>query len=309
MMTRESILRGSRYSVYQWNTSENFLLPHVIPQGLRVDAHLTDSPEEVVGKLASDTESFVFHLDVSLAGRFPLQRRLLIHLLSSRGIKVLNGDVIDIRKRTIQQVCRDLGLNSVSIDRRETPEQMVIVKTNLNYGGQREDALSDREKKELGIPLGKPVIKDPLDYRIMRLSEVDESWWSDERIVIEKYVANSEDKIFRFYVMRHAVVLTEAVNPNLIKKMEPGLQRQEHFLNLHEGRFSRHTAVTRRLEKMLADVGIFIRQFRLDFGTLEVVMSEDGEPYIIDVTTTPYWGKESRTDIIDFLRTGITDSQ
>jgi hypothetical protein len=301
----ELTLRGGRCCIYEWNTTDRFLLPNVIQHANRVGAHLTDTPEEVISKLGKDTERFVFHLDVSLASGFPRQRRELIRLLSGRGIKVLNGDVIDIRKRTIQQVCRNLGLSSVSVERLENPAQRVIIKTNLNYGGQREEALSEPEKRELGIPPGKPVIRDALDYRVMRLGEVEDSWWSDERVVIEKFITNSEDKIFRFYVMQDAVVLTEAINPKLLKKMEPGLQRKDHFLHISGHGFSRQATVERHLEKLLKQAIIFIKGFRLDFGTFEAVMTDDHEPYIIDVTTTPYWGDESRTEIIDFLKTGL----
>jgi hypothetical protein len=304
-MMSELTLRDGRCCIYEWNTTDQFLLPNVIPHGNRVRARLTDAPEEVLGKLVEDTGSFIFHLDVSLAGGFPRPRQELIQLLAGRGIRVLNGDVTDIRKRTIQQTCRNLGLNSVSVERREPPEQMVIIKTNLNYGGHREEALTEAEKRELGIPLGKPVIKNAFDYRVMRLGEVDESWWSDQRVVIERFITNSENKIYRFYVMRGAVVLTEAINPKLIKKMEPGLQRTDHFLHFNEQGFSGQTIDQPRLEKLLQQAGIFIRGFRLDFGTFEVVMTDDDEPYIIDVTTTPYWGDETRTDIIDFLRKGM----
>jgi len=217
----------------------------------------------------------------------------------------MNGGVTDIRKRTIQRFCRRLGLNSLLANRRQSPDQLVIVKTNLNYGGEKEDVLSKEEKTELGLPLGKPVIESAMDYKVMALSEVDEALWTDERLTIEKYVTNSEDKIFRFYVMKRSVVLTEAINPRLIKKMVPGLTRREYFLRLLERGFRPGAIRDRRLNKLLIDAAAFIIGFQLDFGTVEAVMSDEADPYIIDVTTTPYWGKESRTEVLDFLRTGI----
>lgn len=142
------------------------------------------------------------------AGRFVRADLIIVHVnlsvvpdeyldFARRYPIVLNGAVRDIRKRTISQ-------NLVTRDDEWTGP--VIVKSDLNYAGYPERTLGRswlarrfrpvRRARRLlsrlrGLPL---VFEDPSDYRLYNSPrEVPERFYSDERIVVERFLPEIED--------------------------------------------------------------------------------------------------------------------
>lgn len=55
-----------------------------------------------------------------------------------------------------------------------------------------------------------------------------------------------------------------------------------------------------RIERVLAQLAVFVPAFGLQFGAIDLVSSNGDEHYIIDVNTTPYFLVKA-ADVLDHL--------
>jgi hypothetical protein len=76
---------------------------------------------------------------------------VFIDVLRQRKVSVLNCLPSDIRKRTIQSLCHDFGLPTVTVPRTGPDDELLIVKTDLNSGGRREQLLSPAQKTQFNL--------------------------------------------------------------------------------------------------------------------------------------------------------------
>ena len=212
---------------------------------------------------------------------------------------MINGDILDVRKSTIQKLNAELALPSVRVSRDDDFFTRVIVKTEYNYGGVPESHLSPIEVKNLGLLASKGCSIQTFDqYRVCEWGQVDEAVWQDERLVVEKFVENERNRICRFYRCGGRAVLSEVVNCDAIKKMLPGLPRENWHLSFGGGYPTTHERLVRNATKMC-------ERMNLEFGALDIAIDQDGCPYIIDVNPTPGWGAEDQEGMLDFLRGGF----
>jgi hypothetical protein len=271
---------SSSLVIYHWLTDSQFLLFHLAPDAVILEASVPDTVEEVGARLPPNASRFAFHLNCTQTGRFPLCRADLIIALEQRGLQVLNGGVTDISKRHIQERCRRLGLLTTRASPDGDPDETIIVKTNLNFGGNSEWALSEQDRSLLGIDPGSDIIWKPEHYRLLPRREVDPAWWSDPRLICERYVRNATNHCYRAYLLRDYLALCRLVNPEEIKKMDRS--RLDHLWMITLPHLPPDGP-----PRLLHDLVLFIREFGLDFGTVDLVEDDQGRPYIIDVNTTP----------------------
>jgi hypothetical protein len=245
-------------------------------------------------------ETFLFHLNVTYSGLWPLDRSALLQWLESRQARVLNGQLVDISKRQIQRLNRQLGIPSVHVDKSVPPGTLVIIKTNRNYGGGPEQHLSEAQRVRLGMTPGKPRITRFDQYEICEAAQVAEADWSDPHLAIERYVRNSRHAYCRCYFSGGRIVLSEAINPRPIQKMLVGLPRSDWCLDAED------IQLAEPLTRLVRNCEMLRRAMGLDFGTMDVMMDDDDVAYVVDVNATPSWGDESQPHIIDHLRPGLT---
>ena len=288
--------------IYEWGTRPDFLLRQLYPRARVVNATPLADGDLMVRAARGHARSpglWLFHLNLSRSEHWLPGRREVIGRLGDSGWRVVNGHVVDTRKATVQRLNRELGLGDVSVTRDDDPGMKVIVKTDYNYGGAGEARLSAAVAERLGVcPIAGCPIRSFDQYVVCRLGDVDETVWTDARLVVERYVENDRNLFCRFYRCGSRSVLSEVVNAAVIKKMEPGLPRRNWCFGYGEdGPGAHRTAVLRATQMCEA--------LRLEFGALDVVLDRDGRPYVIDVNPTPGWGKETQGEIIEFLRGGF----
>ena len=285
---------------YEWYTSESFLIHSVDPNRILISAELDDDPKLVIKQLTGQEKYFLFHINCTKTERFPRLRQELLEQLKASGMMLLNDHLTDISKRTVQKCCRDLGLNSTLATREGDPSEAVMVKSNLNFAGKTESGLSDADREFLGLGSQSQLIWDPYHYVVKRRDEIEDALWDDENHICETYIENSDDKWYRAYVVMDRIVLCEMTNSLQVKKVGESKLVKVWSITVTGDQFEEVSGKAFP-EQMVRDLVIFQRGFHLDFGTIDIVVSDTGAPYIIDINSTPAYNNEV-DDLADHLR-------
>lgn len=292
--------------MYDWSNWERFLIVSTWPKARRICANFHETPQEVTARLPRKTKLLLVHLNLSVMSLFIADPAEFVEVLRQRNVAVFNTFPVDIRKRTIQSRCRDFGLPSVAVGREGPDEELLIVKTDLNSGGRREQLLSPTQKGELNLAQDAGSMQGPQDYFVARRADLSVDVWNDSTLVVERYVKNPSGRFFRVYVAGNAVVISEAYTETLVKRMEGRIRRHNHFLWREEERiFGDSSTIARLSPRLLQTSGVFLNRFQIDYGAIDVVESEDGEFYVIDLNKTPFWGDEKQPGLTEHLRLGF----
>ena len=292
---------------YDWSKWDRFLIVSIWPKARRICANFGETPQEVAARLPRKTKLLLIHLNLSIMSPFISDASEFIDVLWRRNVRVLNCLPSDIRKRTIQSQCRDLGLPTAAAPVGGPDDELLIVKTDLNSGGRREQLLSPTQKAQFNLEAGAGRMKSPNDYFVSRRADLTADIWNDPTLVVERYVKNPLDRFFRVYVALNAIVISEAYTDTLVKRMEGRIRRHNHFLWREGERIYGDSNIAAKLpSRLLETAGAFLNRFHLDYGAIDVVESEAGEFYVIDLNKTPFWGEEKQAGLIEHLRLGFS---
>jgi hypothetical protein len=237
----------------------------------------------------------------------PLPIRDLTNRLVERGVYVVNGLVQDVRKSKLQAHLAAIGLPSVKATSSGPADEILFVKTDLNYGGDLERWLPPEHIAAVGLePLISPDIGGAYYYKTVERGMLQEDIWKDPAIVVEKYIANFEDSFYRVYFSGERIVIVQAFAPGIIKKLS-GDPRNTNFVtdieHLKAGTDELSISISLKL-----DVATFVEKTPVEFGCIDIVHDGHDRHYIVDLNLTPYAGKRvADAFLIDFLRAGITD--
>ena len=196
-------------AIYVWRSWKGYYVKDVVPGALQVRAKPTDSAENILSRLPSTIRRFLFHVDLTETTNFPADRMLLVDMLRERSISVLNWRVTDLRKRTIHAVTRRLGLPCAEASREGDARELLIIKTDRNYGGYSERLLNRRHRQTLGVPRLSLPIRNAFDYKVMPRSDVPSSWWDDPHLIVECFISNREHRMYRVRVCTGSLRLLE----------------------------------------------------------------------------------------------------
>ncbi|HUQ21272.1 MAG TPA: hypothetical protein VM099_16790 [Gemmatimonadaceae bacterium] len=271
-----------RYVIYRWLSNDDFLLNKVVPDATNIEAAVDDDLEAVITRIPADAACFHFHLNCTLTSLFPPARNELIAFLRKRKIAAINASLTDISKRTIQRRCRELGLSTTAAARTGDGDELIIVKTDLNFGGDSEWALTPGDRATLGIGAGSTHMWKANDYQVLARKDIEESWWSDQSLVTEKYIGNKEEKWYRAVLLFDRIVLRELVNPTQIKKVGQSVVTRQWSLDASDERTFGDSPAN-----LVRDLITFSRAFSMDFGAIDIMVDDAEEPFIIDVNSTP----------------------
>jgi hypothetical protein len=291
--------------VYNWRTWAGYLLPTLFRKAISIDAKPGDSAEDILVRLPSDFTHFAFHLCLSLKDRFPTSRGYLVEELNARGISVLNGYVVNTTKRYLHAVCHKAGLPCLAAGQDGPLEELLIAKSNCNYGAEAERRLEPALRKVLALAEPSISIANSMDYHILRRCDVPMEFWRDPGIILERFVSNVNDIFFRVHVCGRHVVVERVIDPLPIKKMPVGLSCKKAFLYRSGQELVCINSEFECSTTLISMLGVFIEEFRLDFGALDVVYEEPDAYFVIDVNDTPYWGNDRQSELHDFLRAGL----
>jgi hypothetical protein len=293
--------------VYEHKAWLGYLVSAILPEATAITAEIGEHATDVLSRLPGRSDVFLFHLDLTMTARLPLDRADLLARLRERSISVRNAQVVDISKRSLQVLCLAAGLNSMAATVEGDPNELLIVKTNYNFHGTRENELGAERLRLLGYaaPAGIPAA-GRAEYRILPRAHVPPAAWSSHHWAVERYVANRAHLFYRAYVAGDALAVSRVHDPALFKKMPEGITRESHLTTrsaargapLERSDFHRVAALC----AAVADAA------HLDYGALDIVADDDGALHTIDMNTTPYWGDGGHPDLLRYLGDGLWSS-
>jgi hypothetical protein len=300
--------RLDRVAVLEWQAWKGFLLVHVLGENaIRIETDpFAEFPADQFDFICNTCSAVCFQINLSVRSQLPINIRDLTNRFTKCGLYVVNGTVQDIRKSTLQAHLAKVGLPSLSVTADGPAEEMLFVKTNLNYGGELERWLPTEN-----VVAGKleHLVSNEFGayrYKTIQRQYIKEEFWSDPALVIERYVTNTENSFYRVYFSGGRVVIVKAFAPGVIKKLS-GDDRDTNFVtdldHLKDG-----TDELPLSDSLKRDVAIFIETAPVEFGSLDIVHDGNDNHFIIDLNLTPYAGTRPHDPfLISFLKAGILD--
>jgi hypothetical protein len=297
-----------KIAVLEWRAWKGFLLAHVLgDDAVRIETDpFSEFPPEDFDRISDSFNTVCFQINLSVRSRLPLGIRELTNRFVERGIHVVNGVVQDIRKSTLHAHLDAIGLASLKALPSGPADEILFVKTALNYGGDLERWLPPEQIAAAGF---EDLISSEIGayhYSTVKRGMAGEDIWTDPAIVVERYVSNSEDSFFRVYFSGERVVIVKAFAPGIIKKLSNDARDTNFVSDLeHLKAGTDNLPISRTLT---ADVATFVENTPVDFGCIDMVHDGHDHHYIVDLNLTPYAGTRVYDRYLNqFLRAGITE--
>jgi hypothetical protein len=297
-------------AVLEWRAWDGFLLSHVLGENaLRIETDpFSEFPATEFDRICDSCASVCFQINLSVRGQLPLPIRDLTNRFGERGVHVVNGLVQDIRKSTLHAHLEAIGLRSLKAAPSGSANELLFVKTNLNYGGELERWLP---RKNIAAARFEHLISPDIGayhYRIAKRGELPAELWTDPAIVIEKYVNNRKNSFYRAYFSGKQIIIVECFSPGVIKKMS-GDPRDTNFVTDLE-HLQAGTDCLELSAALKRDVATFVERTPVEFGCVDIVHDGRDNHYVIDLNLTPYAGNRPYDPYLtDFLRCGIMDPE
>jgi len=299
---------GGAVAVLEWQAWDGFLLAHVLgDNAVRIATDpFREFPSVQFERVCDSVTTVCFQINLSVRRRLPLRIRDLTNRFVERGVFAVNGLVQDIRKSTLHAHLEAIGLSSLKAAPSGSADEILFVKTDLNYGGELERSLPPENIAAGGLEhLISPEI-GAYYYKTVERGMLQEGIWTDPAIVIEKYVTNTEDSFYRTYFSGKQVIIVKAFAPGMIKKLSSD-PRDTNFVtdleSLKAGTDNLPISAT-----LKRDVATFVDKTPVEFGCIDIVHDGHDKHYIIDLNLTPYAGTRVHDVFLtDFLRLGITN--
>lgn len=285
--------------IYEWRAGRGFLLPMMFPKATRLHATIGETSSDLLKRLPAEISTFLFHVNLTDTRRTPLRRRAFCRALRARGIRILNEHVTDISKHRVQQVCALAGLRTTLAARDGDPDEMLIVKTNANYGGESEKRLGADGRRRLGLSPRSRLILGYDGYLVLRRSEVRPDFWRSRHVIVERFVENRRHVFYRAHKVLDRVIVSRMVNPARIKKMLQQIRRTNWNLLLP----SLEPVEGPRPVPMhvISAVATFCAAARLDVGSIDLLEDDEGRCYVVDLNAQPYWGERGYDHMLRYL--------
>jgi len=288
-------------AVYHCNAWKDFVIEKIVPNAVVIPAHPRDSINSVLDRLSPNPCAMVLHLDVTDDSAFLPNREQLKARLIKQDIVLVNASKRDISKRRIQSTCSQIGLPFTLATPTGRSDELVIVKTNLNCGGEPEQRLPADIRSLLGIAKSNHRQYGSQSYAVLMRREVERRAWRSKNVCIERFITNKAGRFYRSYRFGYHTVVSESSCSAIIKKMGYGLPRRNYYFEgdtpTGKARGESILDIVRQTEKLSLAL-------KIDFCAVDFVESDEGVRYACDINPTPYWG-ERNPAIISWLRDGL----
>jgi len=260
-----------------------------------------ESKDEILQRVPENfTGTFAFHINLTDSSGCPQDRTGLVAQLRARGIRTLNAEAVDISKRFVQAACWRAGLRTATASRQGDASEVLIVKTDRNYGGVPEARLPIDDLDTLTIST-QAIYKQPdRGYFVAPRRDLPAAAWEDPNLVIERYIENKSQLFYRIYILCNRFAISEGQERAWIKTIGRS-QRQRLLLFSIDAAGDIDTAVPPDLEPAVDAVSRFVSVTGMDFGCLDVMRDDNDHFYIVDMNTTATWGAETEARIIEYL--------
>ncbi|MFF2542559.1 hypothetical protein ACFVUY_08340 [Kitasatospora sp. NPDC058063] len=283
-------LRGRSVLVYDCSSWSGYLLQRLLPRATRIPAWRGQSSAEVLSAVTVARTGMrtvvVFHVDLTFADEVPVGRRALTEELGRRGLTLVNHQVIDISKRSLQRSCAKLGLPTTAARRYGPPDELVMVKTDRNYGGVPE-LMAERRADGADVGPGKGA-PEPPEYTVARRCDLDDAVWSRPDLFVETYVSNRRGLIYRAIVVGAATAFMMYRSSRRVARVPA-----DHTLVVAPERVP--DAVRSAVARLAAHCGI-------RFGAFDVLHDDNDRAFVIDFNSTPFWGGTELGKLTDLSR-------
>jgi hypothetical protein len=287
--------------VCEWQAWKNYLawaaLPEVEAISIDAAASALSLAERVLQAGGGTAHAVLLHIDTSHPGRLPRGRAEFVARMEREGLPVWNRAVMDITKTRVQEHNARLGFPTTSAARDGDPDERVIVKSNFNAHGIPESQL----------PGFQPTPISGREYPVMRRVEVPQEWWSDDRLFVERYVENATGRFFRFYLAGELCVLSSGTSPDAVRRIQNRGGHRNFLMRVDQVGAPRIASVLDAAEvDAFGRAVAYSRTFGLDYGSLDLVMDDAGEPFVVDTNATPFAGEMvTDPDLVAHLRRGL----
>lgn len=287
-------------AVYDLSRWDRYMLQMLVPDAIRLPLDSGETKDDVLRRLPQDfAGTFAFHVNLTDSSHSPADRTALVEALQGRGIRVLNAGIVDISKRFVQATCQAAGLMTTSAPREGEASDVLIVKTNRNYGGKPEMQVAPEVRG--GPTFSEHAIHDGGDhgYLVAPRHEVPAEVWDDPHYVVERYVENARRLFYRAYVFCDRIAISEGIHDAFVKAIRHSQRQRLLLFTVADG--APDVSIPADLISLVEATIRFSDLARLDCGCLDVMRDEQGRFYIVDVNTTASWGPETEYRILRHL--------
>jgi hypothetical protein len=298
-----------RVAVLEWRAWKGFLLAHVLGEyAAPIETNpFHEFPSAEFDRICDSATTVCFQINLSVRSRLPLRSRELTSRFLEQGIYVVNGLVQDVRKSTLHAHLEAIGLPSPKAAPSGFADEILFIKTDLNYGGELERWLPSESIAAGGFTHLVSAEVGAYRYKTVERGKLHEGAWQDPAIVIEKYVANAENSFYRVYFSGQQVIIVKAFAPGIIKKLRHDPRDTNFVTDL--GHLKAGTDGLSISTTLKRDVASFVEHTPVEFGCIDIVHDGHDNHYIIDLNLTPYAGTEPHDVFLtNFLRSGITNA-
>jgi hypothetical protein len=263
----------------------------------------------ILHKLPERLTHFIFQLNCTDTTRFIRSKDVLLRGLEERGVRVINGRVVDISKRRLQQICLEHGLHATIAAEDGDPEERLIVKTNMNAAAAIErKVLNPLDRERLAIAESGPLLTSIRarfnNYPVLSRREIPAEWFSDNQLIIEHFVENRFDRFYRVHVLFDRIAVTDAICSGPTKKL--GEHVSDKVTTFYRARDLGSRLIENSIGSVLQQVRMVQQFLQFDFAGIDVVIDDDGRPFVIDVNTTPFAGPTAPDNpIIQYLSQAV----
>jgi hypothetical protein len=303
-------LRPSSVVVCEYNAWGGYLINAACPDAIRVRLSPGERADGLLAAVPSAAHVLFMHIDLSDTTGFLTHESEFLAGLKSRWITVVNAGATDIRKRTLHERLESHGLPSPRAEREGSPDELLMIKTDLNCGGVPERRL--RLNGRLSPAVAEPTLPLTYDksgypqYPVCRRDEIPAATWSDPTLVIERFIENPEHVFFRTYVLGRATVVAEAWVDARVKKLSgPVRKKVDHFFWYDKGTHIPLGLTNARATHAAAMARQFGNALGVDFHTSDIVMDSNGTMVPVDINKTPWWGPQVRPGVVEHFRRGL----
>ncbi len=280
--------------IYHWEGWKGFLISHLVADYCHLEAKINDTIADLEPSLTPDIQAVLLQINLTHAEQFPTQRQQLIKDLQAKGLLVLNHNIADISKSNLHRMLEDAGLESAKASPEGEPNEMLFIKSDLNWGGELERRQSAELQQMLDIDPQAPIKTHSQYYRAQRKT-LSADIWQNRSVTIERFIDNPDESFYRVYAFGDAIVVVKAHAPELIKKIN-GDARDYNYFYQREGIMKGKTDLPPKLQTTIRKFMQY-EQFQhsgLSYFCLDIV-HDLNDFYIIDLNLTPYAGMDEQT--------------